>query len=150
MGMSTYASVERAVRDRSSMGKVVVRARDGSIHNGFASDEYIATDLIKVLSNKGDEQEFSMDDVKAIFFVKEFEGNSKHEELKFLNNHTRKKWVWVRVTFFDGEALEGRVENTKTLLSSPGFYLWPSDEDTNNDLVYIVTDALQDFEILAT
>ena len=55
----------------------------------------------------------------------------------------------MRLKFFDGETLEGRIENNVSLLLSGGFYLWPSDSETNNECAYVSKAALVDFAILS-
>ena len=43
---------------------------------------------------------------------------------------------------------EGAVKNNGELLDSQGFYLSPSDRDTNNEMVYIPKSALKELTIL--
>lgn len=135
-------------RRRDNLGKVVVRTRDGSVLCGFSSEGHIKEDEVTYISREGKEQSCSLDDLKAVFFVRDFKGDSDYREVKFFKKQDESKWLWVRITFFDEELIEGRVQNDKELLFSNGFYLWPSDEETNNELVYIVKSAVKDFIVL--
>lgn len=135
-------------RRRDNLGKVVVRTRDGGVICGFSSEGHIKEDEVTYISRDGKEQARPLDDLKAVFFVRDFKGDSDYREVKFFKKQDESKWLWVRITFFDEEVIEGRVQNDKELLFSNGFYLWPSDEETNNELVYIVKSAIRDFVIL--
>jgi len=133
--------------DDSSLQKVVVRTRDGKVIPGFAHQDRISTTL-KIITQQGKEQKFSIDKLKAVFFVKDFQGNPEYDEIKFLNKQAISSMVWVRVEFFDGEVLEGKIPNNMELVSSPGFFLSPSDRDTNNKRVYVIKSALKNFTFL--
>ena len=132
---------------KSSLHKVIVRTRDGKVIPGFANQEAIKKTL-KIITPQAKEQTFDTEKIKAVFFVKDFKGDPGYDEIKFLNKESASSMIWVRVGFFDGEVLEGKIANNLELLCSPGFYLWPSDPDTNNKFVYIIKSALRDFTIL--
>ena len=131
----------------SSLHKLIIRTRSGEVIPGFAKQERLKN-KVKITNVKGKEQVFNLKDLKAVFFVKDFRGDPKYEEVKFLNKQKVSSMVWVRVEFFDDEVLEGKIENNLDLLESPGFYLWPSDQDTNNKSVYVVKSSLKNFTIL--
>ncbi len=131
----------------SALHKVIVRTRDGKVISGFANPDRIKKTL-KILNQQGKEETFSMDKLKAVFFVKDFQGDSEYHEIKFLNKQSVSSMIWVRVEFFDGEVMEGKVLNNMELICSPGFYLSPSDLDTNNNRVYVIKSSLKHFTVL--
>ncbi len=133
--------------DKSSLHKVVVRTRDGQVIPGFASQDRMK-DTLKIITQQGKEQTFNLEKLKAVFFVKDFQGNPEYDEIKFLNKLSVSSRIWVRVEFFDGEVLEGKIPNDLELISSPGFYLSPSDHDTNNKRVWVIKSALKNFTFL--
>ena len=99
-------------------------------------------------SDTGVVEDVAVKDAKAVFFVKTFEGNERHNELKF---HTRAPilhGIWVRVEFNDGEVMEGIVHNSIHYLVDSGFFLLPTDPGSNNKLVYIVKKGLRDCRVL--
>jgi hypothetical protein len=80
-------------------------------------------------------EDISVKDVKAVFYVHSFEGDSEHKHLNF---HTRAPiihGIWMRLKFLDGEVMEGIVFNSLRYLVDPGFFLQPTDPDSNNKLV---------------
>ena len=93
-------------------------------------------------------EEISTQDVKAIFYVNSFEGDSDHKELNFHSKAPIIHGIWMRVQFLDGEVMEGIVYNSIRYLVDPGFFLLPTDPDSNNKLVYVVKSWLADHRVL--
>ncbi|MGH9615272.1 MAG: DUF6982 domain-containing protein [Acidobacteriaceae bacterium] len=93
-------------------------------------------------------EEISVKDVKAVFYVNSFEGNSVRSHINF---HTRTpivSGVWMRLEFLDGEVMEGIVHNSMRYLVDPGFFLLPTDPGSNNRLVYVLKSWLSDHRVL--
>lgn len=86
-------------------------------------------------------------DVKAVFFVRTREGNGDYSEVKFFADETVSE-LWVRVQLVDGESLEGRVDNSRSLLFEPGFWLRPTDCLANNMIVYVPKSSVADFHVM--
>jgi len=89
----------------------------------------------------------SLEGVKAIFFVKSFEGKW-HDDLRFHDHLPPPECLWVRATFDDGEIIEGLVANNSHHVSHAGFYMFPIDPEGNNWLMYVLKSKLKDFHIL--
>src|SRR5262249_5869875 len=89
-----------------------------------------------------------LDEIKALFFVKSFEGSKVYNEVKFFTAHPEVPGLWVRLKFKDNEATEGVVFNSLHFLVNPGFFLKPPDPGSNNELVYVRKRSLADFKIL--
>lgn len=90
----------------------------------------------------------SIKDVKAVFYVNSFEGDSVRNHINF---HTRAPIVhgiWMRFQFRDGEVMEGIVYNSIRYLVDPGFFVLPTDPGSNNKLVYVVKSWLVDHRVL--
>jgi hypothetical protein len=92
-------------------------------------------------------EEIPLDGVKAIFFVKSFEGKW-HDDLRFHDHLPALECLWVRATFHDGEVIEGLIGNNSNYVIQPGFYMSPIDPEGNNWLIYILKKKLKDFQIL--
>jgi hypothetical protein len=93
-------------------------------------------------------EEIQLKDVKAVFYVNSFEGDSTHNNLNF---HTRAPIVhgiWMRLQFQDGEVMEGIVYNSMHYLVDPGFFLLPTDPESNNKLVYVLKSWIVDHRVL--
>ena len=93
-------------------------------------------------------EEIAIKDVKAVFYVNSFDGDSTHNNLNF---HTRAPIVhgiWMRLKFLDGEVMEGIVYNSLRYLVDPGFFLMPTDPGSNNKLVYVLKSWIADHRVL--
>jgi hypothetical protein len=100
------------------------------------------------LVESGCVEELPIKDVKAIFYVNSFEGDPGHDDLNFHKMVPVINGVWIRIKFSDGEILEGIVYNSIRYLVDPGFFLVPTDPDSNNRLVYVVKSRIADYQVL--
>ena len=93
-------------------------------------------------------EEILAEAVKAVFYVNSFEGDSKHEILNFHSRAPIVHGIWMRLQFLNGEVMEGIVYNSIRYLVDPGFFLLPTDPDSNNRLVYVRKNWLVDHRVL--
>jgi hypothetical protein len=130
--------------------KVIARKANGQIVKGYveAPPESVKDDKITLISLTEEIIKIPKRDMKALFFVKKFSGNKEYAEIKFFENQPKIDGLWVRLTFFDDEIIEGIVSNTIQFLLDDGFYLKPPDPNSNNRLMYVVKVALKDFTVL--
>lgn len=89
-----------------------------------------------------------VDSLKALFFVKSFNGDPAYTETKFFNPEPKIEGLWVHITFEDGETTEGVVHNGVEILNEPGFLLKPPDPQSNNNAVYVMKTALARFRVV--
>jgi hypothetical protein len=88
-----------------------------------------------------------LDGVKAIFFVKSFEGRW-HDDLRFHDHLPPQDCLWIRATFQDGEVIEGLISNDGQYVVQAGFYMFPIDPEGNNLLMFVLKNRLRDFQVL--
>jgi hypothetical protein len=134
--------------------KVVVRYADGSSLRGYLSPEEevaLQTNAIEpfvVQGVGGHSQEVKPSEVKAIFFVKSFEGSPNYSEFKVFTNRPNGRGVWIRVHFQDGEVMEGVTPNSLSTYFNPVFYLTPPDPASNNQTVLVSKRSLREMQVL--
>lgn len=142
--------------------KVVAHLRGGKLVKGFTDasapstlEEMLKEDpesLPQNLSVKQKDSEkkikVSLNSLKALFFVKSFEGSKEYKEIKFFHAHPPIEGLWVRIRFGDGEYTEGVVRNSLKHLVEPGFFLKPPDPHSNNQVVYVVKASVVEFRVL--
>ncbi len=79
-------------------------------------------------------------DLKAVFFIKSLPGDPSHEERKdFEEREGPGVKLWVQFT--DGEELAGRSFSYSP--DKDGFYLYPTDPDSNINMAYIFRSAVK-------
>ena len=88
----------------------------------------------------GDVIEVKLEDLKAVFFVRDFTGNPKHVERKQLAPGDRPQGRLMEVTCKDGEVIVGTTTGYDP--KRPGLFLFPIDPSTNNVKVFVVTGAV--------
>jgi hypothetical protein len=89
----------------------------------------------------GEPVEVKIQDLKAIFFVRDFTGNAKHVERKQLAPGERAQGRLMEVTCKDGEVVVGTTTGYDP--KRPGFFLFPIDPTANNARVFVVTSAVR-------
>ncbi|MGH9606113.1 MAG: DUF6982 domain-containing protein [Terracidiphilus sp.] len=88
------------------------------------------------------------EDVAALFYVKSFDGKPEHKDLNFHSHEPTVDGIWMRLEFGSGEVMEGLVCNSLSYLMDPGFFLLPTDPESNNKLVYVMKKSLVDHRVL--
>jgi hypothetical protein len=123
--------------------KAVIAYLDGRRLKGYVSNLCATHDHFRLFPAENSLHEAGADvelkAIKAIFFVKDFEGNRKHKDAydAKAKGHGRK----IEVTFGDGEKIAGTTEWYHA--KNPGFFLFPSDPESNNIRVFIVNSNVQ-------
>jgi hypothetical protein len=118
--------------------KIVIRYADGKIRKG-ATQDFSANKNVFHLNDKdsGECVEIHSKDLKAVFFVKDFDGNPEYNE----RNDRQRVGLGrrIQVHFKDGETIVGYTQGFTR--EREGFLLFPCDPDCNNDKVFVVTAA---------
>jgi len=139
------------VRDnyKSTYKKVVVRRLDHGLIKGFVdSTSYLRPDGIHMLDREGRAVGVPLDEIKGVFFVKDFDGNPQRSERKLFQSRPRLAGLWVQMTFKDKEVLEGLLPSNLVELSPEGFLLTPADLYSNNLKIFVPRTALKEINVL--
>jgi len=92
---------------------------------------------------QGEQVEVNLDDIKAVFFVKDFQGNKEYQKVRTFNGYSsgspsQRKIV---VIFKDGENFYGTTHSYSP--ERNGFFVYPIDQQDNNDRVFVPRSALE-------
>ena len=142
--------------------KIVAHLRTGKLLKGYVelpvptdSNGLVATvpiTLPKHISiedaDTGRKHAVALSGLKALFFVKSFEGNPQYAEIKFFNGEPKIEGLWVHLTFADNEKTEGILHNSIAFLTESGFLMKPPDPNSNNQAVYVLKDSLIHFRVV--
>jgi hypothetical protein len=126
--------------------RVVARFVDGRVLKGTTHDFAQNKDKFH-LSPGGDQSakpvEILLDGLKAVFFVKSWEGDPRRVDDNSLEHATGQGRRAV-VTFVDGEMIAGFSVGYDKV--KPGFFMIPADPKSNNTRVYVVNRAVKTLE----
>ncbi len=128
------------------MINIVVHGKDGKISKGYSSDFSPALPCfhLATLENPSDSVKFWLDNLKAVFVVMDFHGDPLHldshefNQASFSGKH-------IVVTFKDGEKFYGVSDLTHR--TSTGFFIFPTDPDSNTIRAYVVSSAVESVDI---
>ena len=87
-----------------------------------------------------------MKEIKALFFVKSFEGKREYDERKDFIEGDRIQGRKVEVAFIDNEIIRGTTVGYDP--QRLGFFLIPIDPDSNNIRIFVVSTAVKSFRFL--
>lgn len=138
---------------------VVVHLKDSSVLRGYyrtsegtISPSVVPGDLPSSMAIEPEEGgtavTLNLEDAKAVFFVRSFAGSPTQQDVRFFDSLSIHPYLWVRMTFVDGEIMEGRVSNNMDLLTENAFRLFPVDELTNNRCLFVPKGSLRSFQII--
>ncbi|MEW6584183.1 MAG: hypothetical protein AB1442_01080 [Nitrospirota bacterium] len=130
--------------------RVVLNFLDGRMMKGYADQFSAKNASVTIVDESSKRHEVDLKELKAVFFVKTFEGDRCRRELKsFAGSSASGKRVLVR--FRDGETLMGYVEGgvpweKSFFLESKkgGFILKPVDSGSNNIEIFVVSTSVED------
>ena len=140
------------------MEKTVMRLNNGKLLKGYMKD--FSADRSELTVEETETARLHLirtEDLKAVFFVKSFEGDHDYRERKSYGI-TKTKGQRVFVKFRDGESMVGFLEGevpwehgfflSKQDSDLKGFFLLPVDEDTNNIKVFVIASSVDDVTVV--
>jgi len=130
--------------------KAVIKFQNGEIIKGWVENFNPNRDILfiyplKEYSNK-DKMDIKVNSLKAIFFVKDFVGNSEYKKVRTFEGHD---WVMptqkrIIVHFKDGEKIYGTSYSYNP--TKIGFFVYPVDRNDNNIRIFAINSAIEKVE----
>ncbi len=122
---------------RKPDNRVIARYLDGTMVRGTTFD-FAPTKTSFHVDDGQITREIEIGDLKALFFVRDFDGDAGYHEKKgFFSSQIQGKKVMVE--FLDGEVLFGYTLSYTS--RGLGFFVFPGDPESNNEKVFIVHGA---------
>jgi len=127
------------------MNKIVVRFADGKIQKGFTSDFAPNKSMFHLTALSDHKiEDIYVNKLKAVFIVKEFEGNPDYRETSDFDNSQKVYGDRLRVHFKDGEEFVGIGMGYKP--DKPGFFITPCDPNSNTIRAFVVNECVDHVE----
>jgi len=144
-------SAAQAAKSRvpaSTLKKVVVLKLDRSTVRGYLNPSSLGrSESVEVLTTDGEHHSLPLEEVKSIYFVREFTGDFEPERKTFLSR-PKLDGLWVRLRFRDDDVMEGIVSNDLLDMLDTGVQLTPPDLHGNNLRMFIPRSALAEMKVL--
>ena len=124
--------------------KVVARFRNGAVIKGFTRNFFANKDVFHISPPEdpyGEGRGISMKDLKAVYFVRDFNGNPRYDERKRYGDEDTPSGRRVEIKFSDGETQIG-----STLAygrDRMGFFFKPADPQSNNIRVFAISSSVE-------
>jgi hypothetical protein len=127
------------------MNLVVARFVDGRMIKGHTNDFLPAKDRFHLLPEDKalgtTPLEILVQDLKALFFVRDLRGDSVHAETNAFEAGKAISGRKLKVSFLDGEVLVGTTQGYQP--DRPGFFLVPADPRSNNERCFVVMKSVK-------
>jgi len=131
--------------------KVVAHFIDDMVEKGYTYDfnparsAFLLHETTDGPSPDG-QRRIELKEIKAVFFVKTFDGNREYHERKEFLEGDRVLGRRVEVTFIDGEVIRGYTLDYEP--KRQGFFLIPIDPQSNNIQIFVVSSAVSGVRFL--
>lgn len=129
--------------------KVVVHRRDGTILKGVTHDFEPDRDVFHLLPGEGGgvPLRVKIDDMKALFYVKDYMGNRDFVARRQFDDAHRAARKAI-VSFQDGEEIWG-ILGEGADDEGAGFYFFPADARDNNIRIFVIRAALKELRLVS-
>jgi hypothetical protein len=129
--------------------KVVVHYIGGKLAKGYAFNFNQDKDMFQLYADRTKTEviEVSHSELKAVFFVKTFEGNpaykcpeTSEEDVQCVSG------MKLRIVFKDGEAMYATTWGYSP--ARKGFFIAPFDKDDNNKKIYVINSSTSSVQVI--
>ncbi len=143
----------------SAHKKVILRRKDGTTLAGYLPTSSLlnrTTRTLDLLDVAGHMIHVPLDVVRYVGFVRDFNLDDEHDPERLMRRtflaRPRTEGLWIRLSFSDGEILEGLAPLDLALLEDAaydeGVFLIPPDTRSNTQRIYVPRSALSGLQIL--
>ncbi len=125
--------------------KIVVQTKKGKIYKGVTQDFAEENEAFHFLPNEGGgvPMTLQVEDLKAMFWVKDYLGNRNFEAKKSFDQ--KRQGQRAVIAFSDGEEIWGTLDEYEE--GARGFFLIPADREDNNTRIFVVRSALKELRL---
>ena len=122
--------------------KVIARFKNGTLMKGQTTDFFPNKTNLELPSGKV--VDIETEQLKALFFVKDFEGDKNRKDS--YNDAVPGGGRKVQIKFKDGESVIGYSQGFSP--DRPGFFVIPADMQGNNERIFVITSATEEVTFL--
>jgi len=90
--------------------------------------------------------EILLTDLKGVFFVRDLKGDPGRQKLNYFSPGDAMQGRKIRVTFKDGEVLQGYTQAYQP--GRPSFFVIPADKNSNTERVFVIAAAATEVRLI--
>lgn len=131
----------------TDVNRIVVRYKGGTVVKGVTHDFIPEKPKFHLVHQDGRIEEIDAELLKAIFFVKTYEGDKTYQEKRGFTGVDPKniRGIKVKITFLDNEVIYGSTMGYNK--QRKGFFVLPADPASNNFRIYVVASAIKEIKL---
>lgn len=131
----------------STTKKAIVWRFDQEPVRGFLNvQEYLQPTGAELLTPSGNVTRLPYREIKGICYVREFD--TLPEPVKTFHSRPRVNGLWIRMSFRDGDSMEGVLPNSLLSWDLYGYLATPPESHTNIQKIFVPRQALTDISVL--
>ena len=131
----------------STTKKTLIRRFDRESLQGYVNPQaYLQTNGIEFLTPAGAILLVPYTEVKTVIFVRDFESGA--ESAKVFLTRPKMDGLWVRMTFRDGDVMDGILPNNPVQWERQGYSVTPPEPYSNNQKLFVPREALSSMSVL--
>jgi len=133
----------------STSKKVIVERFEREPIPGFVVYQtFVGGNGVEILTPSANAAIIPLPEVKAVHFVREFEGGTIRNDQRTFATRPKSAGLWVRLVFRDGDLLEGILPNDLVQVEATGYTITPPDRTGNSQRVFVPRQALRELRVL--
>ncbi|MGQ9464413.1 MAG: DUF6982 domain-containing protein [bacterium] len=131
----------------TEVNRIVLHYKNGNIIKGITHDFVPEKSQFHLVHLDGKIEEINTETLKAIFFVKSYEGKKDYAEAKGFTkvDPVSFRGMKIKITFIDNEVIYGATMGYNK--TRKGFFIIPADPDSNNIRIYVVASAVKEVKL---
>lgn len=131
----------------TEINRIVLHYKNGNVVKGMTRDFIPEKPKFHLIHQDESIEEIDTESLKAIFFVKSYEGKKDYSEVKGFSkaDPITFRGMKIKVTFLDNEVIYGATMGYNK--ARKGFFITPADPDSNNIRIYVVASAVKEVKL---
>ncbi len=123
---------------------------DSSLIEGYVSPQtYLRPEGVEILKRSAEAVVAPYEQIRAVYFVRDFGDPPDGEgQRRVFGSRPKLDGLWVRLTYRDGEIVEGVMPNDLTLMSEYGVTFTPPDANSTTQRIFVPRNALEELKVL--
>jgi uncharacterized protein DUF6982 len=108
----------------------------------------LGAEAVELLTPSGSLLRLPYSEVKAVCFVRDFEGGETWREHRAFATRPKTPGLWIKLVFRDQDSTEGLLANNLMLVEEAGFHIIPPDPTFQSQRIFVPRLALREVQVL--